>query len=141
MPPGLWFNSAFAAKWHGVHDLATNTVKVALSNVAPVATNTQLSQITQIAATGGYTTGGFTVASKTSAQTGGVYTLGGDNVTVLAVSTTMPDWRYIVVYDDGATNDELLFYIDAGSTQSLAAGESVVITWDPASTLITDQAA
>ena len=141
MPPGLWFNSAFAAKWNGVHDLATNVVKVALTLTAPVATNTQLSDLTQIAAGNGYTTGGFTLASKTSTQTSGVYTLGGDNVTVLATGGTMADWRYIVVYDDTATNDELLFYIDAGSTQTLLVGESVVITWSPASTLITDQAA
>jgi len=141
MPPGLWFDSAFEAKWEGIHDLSSDVVKVALTLVAPVATNTQLSNLTQIAPGNGYTAGGFTLGSQTSGQTSGVYVLGGANVTILATGGTMADWRYIAVYNDTATNDELLFYIDAGSTQTLLIGESVVVTWSPASTLITDQAA
>lgn len=141
MPPGVFFQSVFAAKWNGTHDLATNTVKLALTLSAPVVTNTQLSNLTQIANGNGYTTGGFTIGSKTSTQTSGVYTLEGANVTILASGGTMADWRYLALYDDGATNDELILFIDAGSTQSLADGESVVVTWSPVTTLLTDQAA
>lgn len=42
----------------GVHDFDAHTFKVALTNTAPLATNTVLADITQIAGTNGYTTGG-----------------------------------------------------------------------------------
>lgn len=42
----------------GVHNFGTATVKVMLTNTAPVATNTVIANITEIAAGNGYTAGG-----------------------------------------------------------------------------------
>ncbi|RPJ39219.1 MAG: hypothetical protein EHM35_02880, partial [Planctomycetaceae bacterium] len=62
-----------------IHNFATATIKLALSNVAPnAATNTVLADITQIASGGGYTNGaggGYAVASPTYIESGGVATL------------------------------------------------------------------
>jgi hypothetical protein len=134
------FYPFFAAPFNGVHDLATNTLKVALTNTAPNLTDSTLSQITQIAAGGGYVAGGYTLASVTSTQTTGVYTLGADDLTITATGAAIATWRYAVVYDDTSTSDNLIGYIDAGSAQDLSDGESTTITWSPTDTVLTMQA-
>jgi hypothetical protein len=53
-----FFNSFFADAMNGEHDLASDVLKIALSNTAPSATDTTLANITQIAAANGYTSGG-----------------------------------------------------------------------------------
>ncbi len=52
------FNSFVDDIAKGVHNLSTGALKVVLTNSAPVATNTILANITQIANGNGYTTGG-----------------------------------------------------------------------------------
>lgn len=66
------FVEALAEK---VHNLQSDTLKVVLTNSAPVATNSQLSNITQIANGNGYTTGGAATTVSSSAQTSGTYKL------------------------------------------------------------------
>jgi hypothetical protein len=136
------FQPFYAAPFNGVHDLATNDVNVALTNTAPNATDDALADITQIADGGGYTAGGYTLSSKTSTQTTGVYTLGAANLTITATGASIATWRYAVIYDDGATSpaDALIGYLDNGSAVDLADGESITITWAPATTVLTMQA-
>ena len=55
----------------GVHNFGSHTFKVALTNTAPVATNTILADITQISGTNGYTTGG-TATTITLTSTAGL---------------------------------------------------------------------
>lgn len=52
------FNSFVEALAEKTHNLGADTLKVALTNSAPSATNTVLADITQISAGNGYTTGG-----------------------------------------------------------------------------------
>lgn len=118
------FVEALAEK---VHNLGSDTLKVALTNTAPNATDAQLSQITQIANGNGYTTGGTTTTQSSSAQTSGTYKLVLGDV-VFTASGTMATFRYAVLYNDTALNDELIGYWDYGSAVSLADGET--FTWD-----------
>jgi hypothetical protein len=136
------FYPFFAAPFNGVHNLATATVKVALSNTAPTISDDALADITQIAAGGGYTAGGYTLAGVTSTQTTGVYTLGANNLTITATGAAIATWRYAVVYDDSATSpaDALIGYLDNGSAVDLSDGESITITWSPTTTVYTHQA-
>lgn len=60
------FNDYSEQKNRGVHNWGSHTFKWALTNSAPVATNTQLSDITQIANGNGYTTGGTTTTAGIS---------------------------------------------------------------------------
>src|SRR5215469_13153580 len=69
---------------NGVHNLGTDTLKVALTDVAPVATNSLFSNITEISAGNGYTAGGATTTVSSSTETGGVYKLVSGNVTFTA---------------------------------------------------------
>jgi len=120
------FNSFVEALAEKVHNLGSDTLTVALTNTAPTATNTQLSNITEISYTN---LSSRTLTSVTSSQTSGTYTLDAADL-VLTASGTVPTFRYIVLYNDTATNDELIGYYDYGSGVDLLNGETFTITFD-----------
>ena len=78
------FESFVEAIAEKVHNLGADTLKVVLTNSAPVATNTVLANITQIANGNGYTTGGTQATISASAQTAGTYKLTLADVTFTA---------------------------------------------------------
>lgn len=122
------FNSFVEAMAEKKHDLGADVLKVALTNTAPNATDTQLSNITQISAGNGYTTGGSTSTQSSSAQSSGTYKLVLGDVVFTASGGAMAQFRYAVLYNDTATNNELIGYWDYGSAVDLASGET--FTWD-----------
>lgn len=130
------FQSFVEALAEKVHNLGSDTLTVALTNSAPVATNTQLSNITQISYTNiqNGTTTGRNLAGVTSAQSSGTYKLDANDL-VLTATGTVPTFRYIVLYNDTATNDELIGWYDYGSAVDLLNGETFTITWDAAGIL------
>ena len=130
------FNSFVEALAKKVHNLGSDTLKVALSNTAPTATITQLSGITQIAAGNGYTTGGNVAAITSSAQTNGTYKLVLGDV-VFTATGPMGPFRYSVLYNDTAVNDEVIGWYDYGSSISLASGEPFTVDFDPAAGALT----
>lgn len=113
-----------------VHNLHSDTLKIMLSNVAPVATNTVKANITEIAAGNGYTAGGHQVGNNTFTHTAGVAKLTGDDVVITASGGTIGPFRYPVLYNDSALNDELIGWWDHGTTVTLNAGEAVTIDLD-----------
>ena len=110
---------------------------MALTNTAPNATDTQLSNITQISGTNGYTTGGTQATQVSSAQTSGTYKLVLNDVTFLASGGNMGTFRYAVLYNDTATNDELIGYWDYGASVSLTNGNSFVVDFDGSTGVLT----
>ena len=120
------FNSFVEALAEGAHNLGADTLTIALTNTAPVATNTVLTNITEIAYTN---VSSRVLTSVTSAQTSGTYTLDAADL-VLTASGTVPTFRYVVLYNDTATNDELIGYYDYGSAVDLLNGETFTITFD-----------
>lgn len=118
----------------GVHNFGTHTFKVALTNSAPVATNTVLADITQIAGANGYTTGG-TATTITASEAAGTMTIQGTSVVFTASGGTMGTFRYYVLYNDTATSpaDALIAWWDHGSAVSLADTETFTITFGGAS--------
>lgn len=124
------FNSFVEAIAEKVHNLGSDTLKVVLTNSAPSAANTQLSDITQIANGNGYTTGGTQASQSSSSQTGGTYKLVLTDVVFTASGGSMGPFRYVVLYNDTATNDELIAYWDYGSAVTLASGETFTVDFD-----------
>ena len=109
----------------GVHNFGAHTFKVALTNTAPVATNTILADITQISGTNGYTTGG-TATTITLSETTGTTTVNGTQVVFTAAGGPMGPFRYYVLYNDTATSpaDALIAWWDHGSAVTLADTET-----------------
>jgi hypothetical protein len=124
------FNSFVEAVAEKVHNLGSDTLTLALTAAAnpPVSTNTQLSNLTQISYTN---LSSRVLTGVTSAQTLGTYALKANNL-VLTASGTVATFRYIVLYNDTATNDELIGWYDFGGNVSLLNGETFTITWDAA---------
>lgn len=120
------FNSFVEALAEKTHNLGADTLTVALTNSAPAAGNTVLANITEISYTN---LSSRVLTSVTSAQTGGTYTLDAADL-VLTASGTVPTFRYVVLYNDTATSDELIGYYDYGSAVDLLNGETFTITFD-----------
>ena len=90
-----------------------------------------LANITEIAYTnlsGNPTSRQFT--ATTSSQTTGTYTLDFADFTLTAAGGALPTFRYVVFYNDTATNDELIAWFDYGSAVDLADGESLDINFN-----------
>ena len=130
------FNSFVEALAEKVHNLGSDTLTVALTNSSPLSTNTQLSNITQISYTNiqNGTTTGRNLTSVTSSQSSGTYTLDAADL-VLTATGTVPTFRYVVLFNDTATNDELIGWYDYGSAVDLLNGETFTVTWDAAGIL------
>src|ERR1051325_6774569 len=112
------FNSLTLAMGSKVHNLASDTLMVALCAAAnaPVATNTQLSNLTQISYTN---LSSRDVTTTSSAQTSGTYKLVLADLTLSASGGSVSPFRYIVLYNNTATNDELIGWYDYGSDLTL----------------------
>lgn len=130
------FHSFVEALSEKVHNLGADTLTVALCNTLPVNTNTVLANITQIAYTNitNGTTTGRDLTGVTSAQTSGTYKLDANNL-VLTATGTVPTFRYVVLFNQSATNDELIGFYDYGAAVDLLNGETFTITWDAAGIL------
>ena len=119
------FNSFTEALAEKVHNLGSDTLKIMLTNTAPVATNTVKDNIPEITAQNGYSAGGATVTVSSSAQTSGTYKLVLDDLTFTASGGSFGPFQYFVLYNDTATNDELIGFWNYGSAVTLANGESI----------------
>jgi hypothetical protein len=129
------FNSFTEALAEKVHNLGSDVLTVALTAAAsaPVATNTVLANLTQIS----YTNLSSRVLTQgTSSQTSGTYKLTINDLTLTASGGSVATFRYVVIYNDTATNDELIAWFDYGSNITLASGESLTLDFDAANGLL-----
>jgi hypothetical protein len=121
------------------HDLGSDVLKIMLTNSAPIASNTVKANLTDISAGFGYTAGGTAVTITTSAQTSGLYKLIGSDVVFTASGGSIGPFRYAALYNDTATNDELIGWWDYGASITLLTGESLTVDLDPTNGILTVQ--
>jgi hypothetical protein len=114
----------------GVHNFtsdSTCSVTVALTAAAnaPVATNSILANLTQVAYTNLSTR---VVTGITAEHTTGTVTFTADDL-VLTASGAVATFRYVVLYNDDPTSpaDPLIGWYDHGSDVTLATGETYTI--------------
>lgn len=127
------FNAFAAAMPNGGVALATDTLKVMLTNTVPVATNVQYSDISgsELASGNGYTTGGVTVTTTSSTQSSGTYKFVGSVPTTTWTATgSMGPFRYAVIYDTTPTIKSLIGWWDYGSSLTLIATNTFTVTLD-----------
>lgn len=123
-----------------VHNLNSDTLKVMLTNTAPVATNAVKADITEIAAGNGYTAGGNTATFTTGAQTSGTYKLVlADPATWTASGGSIGPFRYAVLYNDTPASPlkPLIGWWDYGSSVTLATGEQFTVDLDQVNGVLT----
>lgn len=113
-----------------VHNLGSDTLKVMLTNTAPVATNSVKADLTEISAGNGYTAGGTTASQTASSQSSGVYTLKLADVVFTASGGSIGPFRYVVLYNDTSASDSLIGWYDYGSAITLGSGETVTVDFD-----------
>ena len=112
-----------------VHNLDTDTLKVALSNTAPnAATHAVLADVTEISGGNGYTAGGADTQNATS-RSGAVTSVTGVDITWTASGGTIGPFRYAILYNDTPTSpaDPLIGWWDYGSAVTLQIGEQFVV--------------
>jgi hypothetical protein len=117
------------------HNLGADQLVVFLTTHAniPLVTNTVLANITQISYTN---LSSRNVATSTSAQTSGTYKLVCADL-VLTASGAVATFRHVGLYNDTASNDELIGWYDYGSDVTLANGETFTVDFDGSGGVIT----
>ena len=118
-----------------VHNLGADTLKVALSNTAPGSEGTPptgattacvLANVTQVSYTNLSTR---TITISASSQSAGTYSLVATDLVLTSTGGSTGPFRYIYIYNDTATNDELIGYYDYGSAVTLGDGETFTADW------------
>lgn len=92
------------------------------------AVNAAAGTITEVANGNGYTTGGNAATTSTSTQTGGTFKLVLNSPAVWTASGAGFTFQYAVLTD--STTGTNVAYWDYGSSQAVAAGETVTVTLD-----------
>lgn len=117
----------------GVHDWDAHTFKIALTNTAPIATQTtwNLTDHPAPAAANGYTAGGAATTISIS-ETTGTTTVQGTQVVFTATAGGIGPFRYAVLYNDTATSpaDAAVAYWDYGSSVTLADTETFTVKFN-----------
>jgi hypothetical protein len=133
------FNSFVEALAEKVHNLGSDTLKVYLSNATPdAAADSIKTDLAEISAGNGYTAGGNQATISSSSQTSGTYKLVlADPATWTASGGSIGPFRYAVLYNDTATNDELIGWWDYGSSITLASGETFTVDFDASTGVLT----
>ena len=116
-----------------VHDLfgTDDLLKIVLTNTAPVATNTILANITQVASGNGYTTDGEDTQNS-GARSTGTFTLTGTKVVWTAATGQMGPFRYIVLFNDTPSSplNPLIGWWDHGASVTLEIGETFTVKFN-----------
>ena len=120
-----------------VHNLNSDTLKVMLTNTAPVATNTIAANITEISAGNGYSAGGSVAAFVSGNQSSGTYTLVLSPVTFTAAGGSIGPYRYAVLYNSTAASGNLIAWWDYGTNITLTNGNSFTVKLDDAGKILT----
>ena len=107
----------------GKHNLASDTLKVALSsnaNAPSASLDVKLTDITTIASPA---VDSVTLTVSSSSQTAGTYKLVLADKTMTASADVGP-FQYVIIYNDTATDDPLIAWYDYGSEITLHATDT-----------------
>lgn len=134
------FNSFVEALAEQVHNLGADTLKIALTDTAPAVSDTVFlpgSSHPPPAAANGYAPTAVNITA--SSQSGGIYKLVGDDVVFTATPGGIGPFRYVLLYNDSAANDELIGWWDYGSSITLNDTETFTVDLSQINGILTIQ--
>ncbi|MHC2462116.1 hypothetical protein [Bradyrhizobium embrapense] len=120
-----------------VHNLTADALKILLSDVAPVATNTVKANLTEIAAGNGYTAGGGAASFTSWTQTAGTWKLILQPVLFTAAGGSIAQFRYAVLYNSTPAAGNLIGWWDYGAEVNLTNGNSFTVQVDTSNGTLT----
>lgn len=127
------FNSWVEYMTEGAN-IGSDQFTVALTNSAPVVTNTVIADITEISYTN---CSARTITTASSAQSSGTQKLTLTDLTLTASGGSVGPFRYVVIFDDTLASDPLVGWYDYGSSITLASTETLLIDFDGTNGFIT----
>src|SRR6267142_4884336 len=128
-----------------VHNLGADALFLFLLNAAPSASDTTVDTTTgtltiksvsnsvEIAAGNGYSKGGSAITITTASQSGGTYTLAGNQILWTAAGGTIGPFRYICLYNNtaGSTSTRApVAWWDYGTSLTLNNGDSFTVLFN-----------
>jgi hypothetical protein len=113
----------------------TDAWKVALAATINAADTTFTAGTTDLATAGGYTAGGNATATTSASQTAGTYKLVLASPAVFTATGAGFTFRYAILWN--STTSQPVAYWDYGSSQVVAASETVTVTLDAAGGVFT----
>lgn len=140
MPTITIVNDFYEDIGNGVHNLSSDSIRLAFSNTAPASESSNptssgngvIANVTQISYTNfsDDLTSDRVLENVTWTESGGTATLNFDDFTVTASGGALASFRYIYVYNDTPTSpaDAIIAVIDEESTVTLADGSSYAVT-------------
>jgi hypothetical protein len=121
-----------------VFNLGSDTLKVSLSNTAPVNTQSVFDNVTNHpspSAANGYSATAASILG--SAQSGGTYKLTLDVVTFTASGGQIGPFRYVILWDDTAASDQLIGFYDYGSSITLEDTDTFTVGFSASNGVLT----
>lgn len=111
---------------NGKYNLGADQLKVILTDTIPTTGMVKLSDLTAISMTN-LSSPNVTVTAST--QTAGTYKLVANQLTLTATGT-VPQFRYVVLYDSVPTNFELIAWYDYGVEVNMISGDGLTVGFD-----------
>ena len=121
------YTPAIEALFEGINS-GSDTWKVALAATVNAADTTFTAGTTDLATGNGYTAGGNSTTITSASQTGGTYKLVLTSPAVWTATGAGFTFRYAILWD--STTSTPVAYWDYGSSQTVAASETVTVTLD-----------
>lgn len=126
------FNKFLKQLGEAKYNLGSDTLKFALTNTAPTSATDTVYDPSGAhpppSAANGYTTGGHTVTVASWDESGGTATLAcTTDVVITATAGGIGPFRYVILYDDTSSNNELIGFWDYGSSITLSEGNTFTI--------------
>lgn len=121
-----------------VHNLQSDTLKIALTNTAPTASDTVWNTTVYPApsSASGYTAGGNTLTVTSSSQTSGTYKLVVSDSVFTASGGQIGPFRYVVLYNSTAAG-AVIGYYDYLSSITLNDTETFTVDFDQTNGVLT----
>jgi hypothetical protein len=132
MAAGNKFNSWVEFMAEGAN-VGSDQFALALTDVAPVATNTVIADITEISYAN---LSSRLVTTVSSSQAAGVFTLVLSDLTLTA-SGAVPQFRYVVLFDDTLAGDPLVGWWDTAVETNMVASDTFLTDFQGATITIT----